>query len=786
MVKYNILLLSLLFGSALLGQRLEGHITNTEGEVLQATVMIPPLGRVAVTDVRGLYSLGDLPVGCHEVLIKSMGYKTERIQVCIKSGSTEHIEVAMENDPLQLDEVVVSGTRSSIPAYEAPVMVHRISARTFELTQSLSLAEGLNFSPGLRVENNCQNCGFTQVRMNGLEGAYTQILINSRPVFSALAGVYGLEMLPSSMIDRIEVVRGGGSVLYGGNAIGGTINIITKDPSVNSIELGLNQALTNLEASDRSTSLKGSIVADDGQKGIGFFAFQRSRDHWDANGDQISEITALENLSFGMDGFLQIKPRSKLKFKFFNTKEERRGGSDFGLEPHQAAIAEALAHNITSANASLEYYTKDYRHKFSVYAAAQWIHRDSYYGSGGRVILPNDSITPVDLRALNAYGKANDISATVGLQHSFEINQDLHLTSGSEMQVNNVTDRMPGYRREIDQKVRTLGTYSQLQFLVNKKLTLLAGGRVDLIDIDGQSQLGDFQGLNNRRMWVAVPRLTAMYGIDEHLKVRLNYAQGYRAPQAFDEDLHIGLVGGDALFVQFGEDLQTEQSQSYTASIQFQRSKNQRQVQLVAEYFYTQLSNPFILAEQETLDDGISIITKRNGSAAFVSGMNFEANFSLNTNWLLQSGFTVQSARYAQDEVIWKPHDDAQIDAVLTRNVLRTPDTYGFLTLNFKPNEDWNFSTSTLYTGSMKVPHVINPENGFTVIKDSPNFIEVNAKIAWIPRFIPDSPLELSTGFYNIFDSYQNDFDLGVDRDANYVYGPMRPRTLFFSLSYRI
>jgi outer membrane receptor for ferrienterochelin and colicins len=90
----------------------------------------------------------------------------------------------------------------------------------------VTLSEGLSFSPGLRIENDCQNCGFSQVRMNGMEGPYSQILINSHPIFSGLAGVYGLELIPTNMIERIEVVRGGGSALYGSNAIAGTINII--------------------------------------------------------------------------------------------------------------------------------------------------------------------------------------------------------------------------------------------------------------------------------------------------------------------------------------------------------------------------------------------------------------------------------------------------------------------------------------------------------------------------------------------------------------------------------
>lgn len=85
---------------------------------------------------------------------------------------------------------------------EAPIIVNTLSPKLFATTQSLTLSEGLNFSPGLRLENNCQNCGFTQVRMNGMEGPYSQILINSRPIFSGLAGVYGLELIPTNMIEK--------------------------------------------------------------------------------------------------------------------------------------------------------------------------------------------------------------------------------------------------------------------------------------------------------------------------------------------------------------------------------------------------------------------------------------------------------------------------------------------------------------------------------------------------------------------------------------------------------
>ena len=136
-----------------------------------------------------------------------------------------------------MDEVVVSANKSLVNRKDAPVVVNVIGSKLLEQLNAPDLSKTLSFQSGLRVENNCQNCGFPQVRINGLEGPYSQILINSRPVVSALAGVYGLEQIPAAMVERIEVVRGGGSALFGANAVGGTINIITKDPKENTLEL---------------------------------------------------------------------------------------------------------------------------------------------------------------------------------------------------------------------------------------------------------------------------------------------------------------------------------------------------------------------------------------------------------------------------------------------------------------------------------------------------------------------------------------------------------------------
>lgn len=115
--------------------------------------------------------------------------------------------------------MVVSANRNETKRRLAPTLVKVLSPTVFEKTNSTTLAQGLVFQLGVRVENDCQNCGYSQVRINGMEGKYTQILIDSRPIFSALAGVYGLEQIPANMIERVEVIRGGGSALFGSSRL---------------------------------------------------------------------------------------------------------------------------------------------------------------------------------------------------------------------------------------------------------------------------------------------------------------------------------------------------------------------------------------------------------------------------------------------------------------------------------------------------------------------------------------------------------------------------------------
>ncbi|MDR1743264.1 MAG: carboxypeptidase-like regulatory domain-containing protein, partial [Dysgonamonadaceae bacterium] len=172
-----------------------GHIVDTDGEhIPYMSVFIKNTTLGTVTDASGHYSFKNLPEGELIIGVQGISYEPQEKKVVMHRNETQEINFVIKDDVLNLQEVVVTAGRSKQLRTEAPIIVNTIGIKTLENTQSAVLGEGLNFCTGLRYENDCQNCGFSQIRMNGMEGPYSQILINSRPVFSGLAGVYGLEL----------------------------------------------------------------------------------------------------------------------------------------------------------------------------------------------------------------------------------------------------------------------------------------------------------------------------------------------------------------------------------------------------------------------------------------------------------------------------------------------------------------------------------------------------------------------------------------------------------------
>ena len=731
-----------------------------------------------------------VPAGTYKLTISSVGFKTITQDISLTENEVLSKNFSLEKDLLEIDQVVVTATRNIIPQYKSPVVVSKVTGHIFETTQSLSLAEGLNFTPGLRTETNCQNCGFNQLRINGLEGSYSQILVNGRPVFSSLAGVYGLEMIPANMIDRVEVVRGAGSVLYGGNAIGGTVNILTKDPTRNTFSVGNSLSLLKDGSPDNTLFANASVVSDDFDKGLTLFAYQRNRKPYDSNEDGYSEITKLHNTTFGADAFWNPTENSKVKLNLNSINEFRRGGNKFDLLPHESDITEQLRHRILAGDLAFERFSDDLAHKFSLYTSAQYTDRDGYYGGGlGYAVNSKanfDNLSADDqeeyFKALAKYGHTTELVGVGGAQYAYTITPELNLSLGSEYKYDKVNDNYIGQNRSVDQVVRTYGNYLQVEWNPAKKLTLLGGSRYDYVDIKGSYRFAGVDKDSNKQISKFVPRLIAMYDITETLKLRGSFAQGYRAPQAFDEDLHTEVLDGDPIFVELDKDLTSETSNSYTASLNYTKREGNTQANLILEGFYTHINNRFI--NQDLTDIGnIKHKLKTNATDHLkIMGVNVEANFAFGSQWIWQTGFTYQQSRFSEQQTIWENEDPTDPKKVSSDRVMRSPELYGYTTLSYTPIAALKLSYNGVFTGQMYVPHVIEAQSGEQVIVKSPNFYEQNLRAAYTFSLTDNYKLEVFAGVKNIFDQYQKDFDKGKDRDADYIYGPQHPRTYFMGL----
>lgn len=734
------------------------------------------------TDATGHYMFTDLPVGEITVVASALGYKTIRKTISTSKDQSKQIFFSMRVDAIMAEQVVVSADRNEISRKETPVIVSSITPKHLEAIESNSVADGLNYTPGLRVESNCQNCGFTQLRMNGLEGAYSQILVNSRPVFSGLAGVYGLEQIPTEMVERIEVVRGGGSAIFGGNAIAGTVNIITKDPINNTFQVSTKGSAIGIggkgdAAYSKKLSFNGALVSDNRKAGVFIFGQHKEQDAWDANDDGFSEIVKLENTSVGFQSYYKPNDISRFSLEYHNLSEYRRGGDQLNNLEHTAKIAEMVRHNNNSGGLTYEIFTNkaDYD-KLAIYASAQHVNRDSYYGAN------EDPY---------GYGHTTGLTTVTGAQYVSNIKSFLKtkgtLTMGIENLSDNIYDRKLGAdtvqtRTIADQMVNTIGGYTQYQMNFSR-VKFLFGFRLDHYRISDE-----YKKAEPCTGTVFNPRGNILFDLNEKVQFRVSYSTGYRAPQIFDEDLHIEASGIRKIEHTNADDLVAETSQSFSGSVRINESFGRWDAELLIEGFYTDLQNPFVstLTEEDTITGVTKSIRSNAIGGAKVYGTNLELTLAPSRKFYTQLGGTIQASLYDT------PQEWGEDEKNTSKELTRTPGSYAYAIVNYEPSKKLSFSFSGNYTGKMYIPHLAggNREDGSVIasesLLESENFFVMNLKAAYTTRITKQVNLEIYAGIKNILNSYQSDHDYGVNRDAGFTYGPMLPRTIYLGLKMKM
>ena len=730
-----------------------GHVQDAKTKEHLSFINISVKGTIigVTADATGHYMLKDLPVGDIILEASFIGYKKVEQKITTQPNTLLEVNFLMEKESLSLEEVVVSATRNETNKKEAPIIVNVASIKLFETTASCNLTEAMSFQPGLRVENNCGNCGSTQLRINGLEGQYSQTLLDSRPIFSSLAGMYGLEQLPVGMIERVEVVRGGGSALFGASAIGGVVNIITKEPLRNSVTVANTTNVLENGKRDINTSLNGSFVSDDHKAGMYVFGMVKNRDWYDGNNDGFSDVPKINAETVGFRGYYRTGNYSRLTAEYHHVHEFRRGGNHFDNPPHEADIAEQLNHKIDGGGLRFNVYTPDYKHRLDVFTSTQLINRESYFG-----VEKNP----------DAYGYTTDKTFVAGSQYTYGMENlfflPAELTAGIEHNYNDLNDRFFGLGRNMEQTTYTTGGYLQNEWKTTE-LSLLIGARLDKHNL-----------MDNA---VFSPRANIRYSPNEKIGLRASYSAGYRAPQAYNEDLHIEAIGGMLSIIELANGLKPEYSHSVSASADLYHNFGRIQTNLLIEGFYTQLDDIFTLERVGHSDNEI-IWERRNGDGAKVKGINVEGKIGIQDVFDVQLGYTHQSSRYNKPEK-WSGQLNPQ------RKMFRAPDNYGYIASNYAITPACKASLFANYTGTMLVKHTINDGiNETDKEKNTPDFWDMGIKLAYNFKIGTATYLEVSTGVKNIFNAYQKDLDYGALKDASYVYGPALPRMYFCGIKF--
>ncbi len=761
-----------------------GDVKSNGEHIPYANILVKGTNKGISTDETGHYMLTNLPEGKQTLVAKFIGYKDEEKEIEVVAGESIMVNFELKSELMSLDEIVVTGTKTFQRKTHAPVIVNVLGKNTLKAVDATNIAEGLSFQPGLRVETDCQTCNYTQLRMNGLGGGYSQILMNSRPLFSPLIGLYGMEQIPSNMVERIEVVRGGGSALYGSSAIGGTVNVITQIPSNNSYDMSYAFHNINGRANDHLMNANISMVNKRRNVGAVLFVSHRNREQYDHEGltllpdgtykkerDNYSELPMLRNNSFGGNLFFKPTDNQKLELSFTSLYEYRYGGEMIDKLAHLAKQSEERIHHIFMGGLDYEIDFNNYLSSINAYVAGQHTDRDHYTG-----VYPESDEYETEAEFNDAlmehladppYGKTDNTT----LQGDINVNHKLtsffsgtnQLTAGIEYSYDEVVDSIPQYDYGIDQQTKNFGAFLQSDWKINRAFTLLTGLRADKHNLLDQA--------------IVSPRVSLLYRLKEYTQFRATWGTGFRSPQAFDADLHIAFAGGGVSRITLDPDLEEERSNSFSGSINFDKPTERYIFGFTLEGFYTQLKDAFYLQPTGSDDKG-ELFEKRNGPTAVVKGVTVEGRANYNKIAQIEAGYTVQSSKFNKPIAHFDELPEGR------REFMRSPDQYGYAVLTLSPTDNISASLSGTYTGSMTLAKFSpNEDWAPNEYRSSPKFGELNLKLGYtLPMESVSSAVEIFGGVKNLTNYFQSDGDNFKNRDSDYMYGPAQPRTFYVGI----
>lgn len=522
-MKYICLLIGLIGGMAFAQKgKVIGYVVSNEDRLPFANVYILGTTMGAITDEDGFFEILDVPYGNYILQVSFTGYKTERLKITVGKNA-ESYSIILEEDTM-LDEVVVSGTMKAVSRMESAVPVEVYSPVFLKKNPVPNIFESLQLVNGVRPQLNCNVCNTGDIHINGLEGPYTMVLIDGMPIVSGLSTVYGLSGIPNSLIEQVEIVKGPASSLYGSEAVGGLINIITRHPDhAPTFFADLNQTSWGELNVDVGTSYSLGVKAR-GLLGINTYYYNIPIDN---NQDNFTDVTLQKRVSlFNKWSFVRHKNRlMNLAARVFyedrwggemQWKKKYRGGSEIYGESIYTARYELLGN-------------------YQLPVKGKWLFSFSYTNHGQNSV----------------YGDVKYLAKQqIGFgQLTLDANWEKHdLLMGLALRYQYYNDNTPATFLSAD-KVWLPGLFLQDEITLSNSQTILIGNRLDY---------------DSRHGFIYTPRLAYRWKPDQETVLRINAGTGFRVVNLFTEE-HAALTGSREVVL--AEELHPEKS--YNLNVNF-------------------------------------------------------------------------------------------------------------------------------------------------------------------------------------------------------------------------
>ena len=761
--------------------------SSASGEhIPYVSIIIKGTNYGTTTDGSGHFKMANLPLGKLIFRAQCVGYKSQELEATMEKGKTTELYFELEEDVLNLEQVVVTGTRTEHYVKDVPIKTEVITDKLIENKNAATIYEALEGTPGIRVESQCQYCNFTMVRMQGLGAEHTQVLINGQPIYSGLAGVYGLQQLSTVDVDRIEVVKGAGSALYGSSAVAGAINIITKEPSfVPLVKAGVQFGNYNTNQYDVSASIRN----EKGDIGLTIFAQKVTGDAVDETGegltqsevenkDGISDRVAsnLTNAGFGLFINNPLLGNDKLVLRGKSIYEKRQGGTmddDYYENPLTDGTESITTDRYEAELEYKKYVGSNSELNLSVAYANhnREATNDSYLGD---YMGTHDDNVP-DLRDMRPYlADENSVTATITFatklgNHNLLFGAQSYFDNLDESGMYVVVDEESNYYGEsyksTSKKSATeLGAFIQDEWLVTDKFTIVPGVRVDFHNSEEEYN-ADRQVFETTLFpktefdeTSVNPRVALKYELSDQFILRANAGTGFRAPYGFSEDLH--LCSGSPR-VWKSSDLNPETSVSYNLAADYYGNN----IKVSANLFRTDLKDKIGFIDAS---DAVSALGYdyqwENIDDAFVQGIELSVAANVARDFGVNVDFTYNQGEYDNVREDWtgtQYEDDSKY-------ISRFPQTTGNLTVEYTPY-DWSIMLTGSFQGTMYVDYYneeIDPAVGDqSKIKETDPFVIFNAKVSkQLGQF------KIYGGVDNIFNYVQDEKHLD---DAAFMYAPV-------------